>query len=208
MDINKYDHLIKVLLVGDSGSGKSSLILRYDENKFTSNFMHTLGIDFKIKMINLDNKIIKLQIWDTAGQERYKTITKSFFRGSMAIILVYDTTNPTSFDNIRSWLLLIENNISNNVILVLVGSKTDLENQKIITTEMGQALADEYNMKFYETSSKSGLNVNELFIETTHSAYEKFIKNGNQFKNNTSVKLVQTPQSDNSDLGKSNDGCC
>eukprot|EP00882_Tetradesmus_deserticola_P014232 GHRQ01015128.1.p1 GENE.GHRQ01015128.1~~GHRQ01015128.1.p1 ORF type:complete len:174 (+),score=46.42 GHRQ01015128.1:332-853(+) len=110
-----YDYLIKLLLIGDSGVGKSCLLLRFSEDSFTPSFITTIGIDFKIKKIFLDNKWVKLQIWDTAGQERFRTITSAYYRGAMGILLVYDVTDEASFNNIRNWMRNIEQHASDNV---------------------------------------------------------------------------------------------
>ncbi|KAB1994514.1 hypothetical protein ES319_D13G104200v1 [Gossypium barbadense] len=147
-----YDYLIKLLLIGDSGVGKSCLLLRFSDGSFTTSFITTIGIDFKIRTIELDGKRIKLQIWDTAGQERFRTITTAYYRGAMGILLVYDVTDESSFNNIRNWIRNIEQHASDNVNKVLVGNKADMdESKRAIPTSKGQALADEYGIKFFET---------------------------------------------------------
>ncbi|KAL0055152.1 hypothetical protein WJX82_007852 [Trebouxia sp. C0006] len=159
-----YDYLIKLLLIGDSGVGKSCLLLRFSEDSFTSSFITTIGIDFKIKKIMLDNKWIKLQIWDTAGQERFRTITSAYYRGAMGILLVYDVTDDASFNNIRNWMRNIEQHASDNVNKVLVGNKCDMdESKRVVPYSKGQALADEFGIQFFETSAKSNLKVDEVF---------------------------------------------
>ncbi len=125
-----------------------------------------IGIDFKIKIINLENKLIKLQIWDTAGQERFRTITKTYYKGAHGIILTYDVTDLNSFKNIRNWMKQIEQNAQNNVCKVLVGNKCDKQ-ERTVSTEEGAKLAEDFNMKFFETSAKSNLNVNETFTYLT-----------------------------------------
>ncbi|KAG4111200.1 hypothetical protein ERO13_D13G092900v2 [Gossypium hirsutum] len=147
-----YDYLIKLLLIGDSGVGKSCLLLRFSDGSFTTSFITTIGIDFKIRTIELDGKRIKLQIWDTAGQERFRTITTAYYRGAMGILLVYDVTDESSFNNIRNWIRNIEQHASDNVNKVLVGNKADMdESKRAVPTSKGQALADEYGIKFFET---------------------------------------------------------
>ncbi|CAN8237390.1 unnamed protein product [Cochlearia groenlandica] len=160
-----YDYLVKLLLIGDSGVGKSCLLLRFSDDTFTTSFITTIGIDFKIRTIELDGKRIKLQIWDTAGQERFRTITTAYYRGAMGILLVYDVTDESSFNNIRNWMKNIEQHASNNVNRILVGNKADMdESKRAIPTEKGQALADEYGIKFFETSAKTNLNVENVFL--------------------------------------------
>ncbi|KAH1207771.1 Ras-related protein RABE1c [Glycine max] len=138
-----YDYLIKLLLIGDSGVGKSCLLLRFSDGSFTTSFITTIGIDFKIRTIEQDGKRIKLQIWDTAGQERFRTITT----------------------DIRNWIRNIEQHASDNVNKILVGNKADMdESKRVVPTSKGQALADEYGIKFFETSAKTDLNVEEVFF--------------------------------------------
>nr|GMC59089.1 ras-related protein RABE1c-like [Ipomoea batatas] len=166
------------------GVGKSCLLLRFSDGSFTTSFITTIGIDFKIRTIELDGKRIKLQIWDTAGQERFRTITTgatvftgmlfrpaypppqvSYYRGAMGILLVYDVTDESSFNNIRNWIRNIEQHASDNVNKVLVGNKADMdESKRAVPTSKGQALADEYGIKFFETSAKTNMNVEEVFF--------------------------------------------
>jgi len=158
-----YDFLIKLLLIGDSGVGKSCLLLRFSDDSFTPSFITTIGIDFKIKTIDLDGKRIKLQIWDTAGQERFRTITTAYYRGAMGILLVYDTTDEQSFQNIRNWIRNIEQHAADNVDKILVGNKCDMISEKVVETSRGKALAEEYGIEFFETSAKTNVNVVEAF---------------------------------------------
>jgi len=163
---SKYDHLFKLLIIGESGVGKTCLLLRFTDDSFTANHLTTIGIDFKIKIINLEDKQIKLQIWDTAGQERFRTITKTYYKGAHGIILTYDVTDENSFKNIRNWVKQIEQNAQSNVCKVLVGNKCDREDRKI-SYEEGAKLASEFKMQFFETSAKSNYNVNETFTYLT-----------------------------------------
>eukprot|EP00690_Seculamonas_sp_ecuadoriensis_P001621 EC815085.1.p2 GENE.EC815085.1~~EC815085.1.p2 ORF type:complete len:205 (+),score=97.36 EC815085.1:36-650(+) len=160
----KCDCLIKLLLIGDSGVGKSCLLLRFSDNTFTTSFITTIGIDFKIKTIELDGKKVKLQIWDTAGQERFRTITTAYYRGAMGILLVYDVTDESSFTNVRQWMRNIEQHASKNVDKILIGNKCDLPN-RTVATEKGEALARDFNISFMETSAKNNINVDHAFIE-------------------------------------------
>jgi len=145
----QYDYLIKLLLIGDSGVGKSCLLLRFSDDSFTPSFIATIGIDYKIKTIEIDGVKIKLQVWDTAGQERYRTITNAYYRGAMGILLVYDVTNAKSFENIRSWIRNVEQHASENVNRILIGNKCDMIDKRIVDTPHGQSIADEYNIKFF-----------------------------------------------------------
>ena len=159
----EYDFIFKVLLLGNSDVGKSSLILRYVDQVWSDTFVPTIGVDFKVKTLEIDNKQIKMQIWDTAGQERFRNVISSYFRGSHGIFLIYDITNRDSFKNLENWLIEIEKNASQNVLKILIGNKSDLVDDREIKTEEGQAFANRNGMKFIETSAKMNTNVNEAF---------------------------------------------
>lgn len=171
-----YDYLFKLLLIGDSGVGKTCVLFRFSEDAYSSTFISTIGIDFKIRTIDLDGKRIKLQIWDTAGQERFRTITTAYYRGAMGIMLVYDITNEKSFDNIRNWIRNIEEHASSDVEKMIIGNKCDMNDRRKISKERGSALALEYNVKFMETSAKSSVNVEESFIQLTRDIKMKMDK--------------------------------
>jgi len=160
-----YDQLYKLLLIGDSGVGKTSLLFRFAEDAFNATFISTIGIDFKIRTIEIEGKKIKLQVWDTAGQERFRTITTAYYRGAMGIILVYDVTCQASFDNISNWIKNTEEHASADVEKMILGNKCDMEPKRQITTEKGQRLADNYGVKFFETSARDSVNVETAFYE-------------------------------------------
>ncbi|XP_046381679.1 ras-related protein Rab-8B-like isoform X1 [Haliotis cracherodii] len=159
-----YDYLFKLLLIGDSGVGKTCLLFRFSEDAFNSTFISTIGIDFKIRTIELDGKKIKLQIWDTAGQERFRTITTAYYRGAMGIMLVYDITNEKSFENIRNWIRNIEEHASKDVEKMILGNKCDMNDRRQVSKEKGEQLAVEHGIKFMETSAKASNNVEEAFF--------------------------------------------
>ncbi|MED6273785.1 Ras- protein Rab-8B [Characodon lateralis] len=158
-----YDYLFKLLLIGDSGVGKTCLLFRFSEDSFNTTFISTIGIDFKIRTIELDGKRVKLQIWDTAGQERFRTITTAYYRGAMGIMLVYDISNEKSFDNIKNWIRNIEEHASSDVEKMILGNKCDMTDRRQVSKDRGEKLAIDYGVKFLETSAKSGLNVEEAF---------------------------------------------
>ncbi|XP_046605476.1 ras-related protein Rab-8A isoform X3 [Neodiprion virginianus] len=158
-----YDYLFKLLLIGDSGVGKTCVLFRFSEDAFNTTFISTIGIDFKIRTIDLDNKKVKLQIWDTAGQERFRTITTAYYRGAMGIMLVYDVNNERSFENIKNWIRNIEENASADVEKMLLGNKCDLADRRQVSKQRGEQLAVEYGIKFMETSAKASINVEEAF---------------------------------------------
>ena len=198
MSSHKYDYLFKILIIGESGVGKTCLLLRFTEDSFTTTFLTTIGIDFKIKIINLENKLIKLQIWDTAGQERFRTITKTYYKGAHGIILTYDVSDQDSFKNIRNWIKQIEANAQGNVKRVLVGNKCD-KPDRVVTEEEGKKLADDYSMSFFETSAKTNKNVTEVFYHLT----KEILKANEGNKELGGKKLTKT---DNSKEGKRR--CC
>ena len=158
----KYDYLFKLLIIGESGVGKTCILLRFTDDSFTANHLTTIGIDFKIKIIELEGKVIKLQIWDTAGQERFRTITKTYYKGAHGIILTYDVSDQNSFKNIRNWIKQIEANAQTNVCKVLVGNKCDRPD-RAVSEEEGKNLANDYKMNFFETSAKANKNISEVF---------------------------------------------
>ncbi|CAO2170338.1 unnamed protein product, partial [Urochloa humidicola] len=160
----EYDYLFKLLLIGDSGVGKSCLLLRFADDSYLESYISTIGVDFKIRTVEQDGKTIKLQIWDTAGQERFRTITSSYYRGAHGIIVVYDVTDQESFNNVKQWLNEIDRYASENVNKLLVGNKCDLAESRVVSYEAGKALADEIGIPFLETSAKDATNVEKAFM--------------------------------------------
>mmetsp|Transcript_635 Transcript_635/g.775 ORF Transcript_635/g.775 Transcript_635/m.775 type:complete len:347 (-) Transcript_635:1213-2253(-) len=157
-----HDYYVKILLLGDSGVGKTSLMLRFSDDQFQESLMSTAGVDFKVRYLEKNNTRTKCQIWDTAGQERFHVITRAYYRGSHGIALVYDAANESSFKQIEYWMENIRKHASSDVSVVLLGNKTDLPNKKI-TPEQGKEIAEKYNIKFFETSAKTGSNVVDAF---------------------------------------------
>ncbi|KTW29955.1 GTP-binding protein ypt2 [Pneumocystis jirovecii RU7] len=191
LQTRNYDYLIKLLLIGDSGVGKSCLLLRFSEDSFTPSFITTIGIDFKIRTIELDGKRIKLQIWDTAGQERFRTITTAYYRGAMGILLVYDVTDEKSFNNVRSWVANIQQYAAEDVNKILIGNKCDWEERRVISHEQGQNLAEEYGMLFLEASAKSNVNVDKAFFVLSREIKKRLIdvEQGNNVLGITNIRL-------------------
>ncbi|CAL8261949.1 unnamed protein product [Merluccius merluccius] len=182
-----YDYLFKLLLIGDSGVGKTCLLFRFSEDAFNTTFISTIGIDFKIRTIELNGKRVKLQIWDTAGQERFRTITTAYYRGAMGIMLVYDICNEKSFENIKNWIRNIEEHASSDVEKMILGNKCDISDRRQVSKERGEKLAIDYGIKFLETSAKSSLNVEEAFYTIARDILQ-----------NLSTKTAEAPGADGS----------
>lgn len=160
----EYDYLFKVLLVGDAGVGKSCLVRRFSEDAFSDAYKVTVGVDFKIKTVELERKTIKLQLWDTAGEERFYSITSCFYRGAHGIIVVYDVTKQKSFDNVKTWFREVERNASQHVCKLLVGNKNDLTADKVVDYNEAKTFAEQLGIPFLETSAKNAVNVEQAFI--------------------------------------------
>jgi Ras-related protein Rab-1A len=155
-----------LVLIGDTGVGKSCLLLRFADDTFTENYISTIGVDFRFRTVKIDKKTVKLQIWDTAGQERFRTITSAYYRGADGIIMVYDVTSEDSFRHINDWLMEVNRYASENTCKLIVGNKTDLPN-KVISTETVKAYSEKLNIPFIETSAIDSVNVEAAFEEIT-----------------------------------------
>lgn len=188
-----YDFLIKLLLIGDSGVGKSCCLLRFSEDSFTPSFITTIGIDFKIRTIELDGKRVKLQIWDTAGQERFRTITTAYYRGAMGILLVYDVTDQRSFENIRTWFANVEQHATEGVNKILIGNKCDWEEKRVVSTEQGEALAQELGIPFLEVSAKSNINIDKAFYNLAADIKKRIIDTAKTDPASSSVAVGRAP---------------
>ena len=194
------DIVYKVLLLGDSTVGKTCFLLRYCDKTFQEAHLSTIGLDYRLKTMTLQNgKNIKLQIWDTAGQDRFRAITKNYYKGANGIILIYDITNLQSYENVKNWIAQIREQANPNVVIYLAGNKIDVvEELRMVKTEDGQKIADEFNLPFYETSAKSGINVNKIFddlVEKVDEIYSKLEVPKSEVKN----KLYD---------GETKKGCC
>ncbi|KAL7432793.1 hypothetical protein ACHAXM_003267 [Skeletonema potamos] len=161
-----YDYLFKLVLIGDSGVGKSCLLLRFavSDDAFTESYISTIGVDFRFRTVKIGKKTIKLQIWDTAGQERFRTITSAYYRGADGIIMVYDTTSSDSFDHVNDWLKEVNRYASEGTCKLLVGNKSDRTADRAVTTEQAKEFADDLGVAFLETSAKTAKNVEEAFL--------------------------------------------
>lgn len=201
-----YDYLFKLVLIGDSGVGKSCLLLRFADDAFTESYISTIGVDFRFRTVKMDKKTVKLQIWDTAGQERFRTITSAYYRGADGIIMVYDTTSSDSFDHVNDWLKEVNRYASEGTCKLLVGNKCDRTADRAVTTEQAKEFADDLGVAFLETSAKTAKNVEEAFLtmagELIKQREAKLAANGGKEKNDAKGKVSLTSGQ------KSNSGCC
>lgn len=170
-DKDQHDHMVKIMIIGESGSGKSCLLQRFNKNEFLVNHLTTIAIDFKVKIVEINGVKLKMQIWDTAGQERFNTLTAGFYKAAHGIIVMYSIVDVKSFENVEKWMTQIQNNAPASVKVVLVGNKSDLSSDRVVETETGQALADKHHITFFETSAFNGENVNAVF----HTLGEKIL---------------------------------
>jgi small GTP-binding protein len=184
------EHLVKLLLLGDSAVGKSSLLVRLCDNKFDSNFVLTIGVDFKSKMIpDRNGRRLKLQVWDTAGQERFRTITPAYYRAAMGVVITYDITDRASFEHVEYWITQLEQHGDTKVQKILVGNKSDLEECRKVSREDGAALAARCGMEFFETSAKTGESVEDAFLKISDQVVEMLYANAPAQARPTNLEL-------------------
>ncbi|KAH0542617.1 hypothetical protein FGG08_003025 [Glutinoglossum americanum] len=200
----RYDYLFKLLLIGDSGVGKSCLLLRFADDTYTESYISTIGVDFKIRTIELDGKTVKLQIWDTAGQERFRTITSSYYRGAHGICVVFDVTDMDSFNNVKQWLQEIDRYATEGVNKLLVGNKSDMSDKKVVEYTVAKEFADSLGIPFLETSAKNATNVEQAFLTMARQIKERM---GTTTVNNkpTVQRRGDTPSSQEGAMSRSTD---
>jgi len=171
----EYDYLLKILLIGDAGVGKTALVGRFVDKQF-EDYRATIGVDFKLQTVEIDDKVTKLQLWDTAGQERFRTVTKAYFRGAHGVVIVYDITNTASWEQLTDyWMTEIEENAPHNAVLMIIGNKLDLESQRQIPVQTAKKFAKTNDALFLETSAKDDINVTKAFT-TLATAITRRIK--------------------------------
>ncbi|KAK8815818.1 hypothetical protein WA538_004942, partial [Blastocystis sp. DL] len=168
-----YDYLYKVVLIGDSGVGKTNILSRYTKNEFNIDSKATVGVEFASKCITIDGKVIKAQIWDTAGQERYRAITSAYYRGAIGALIVYDITSRPSFENVEEWLNELTLHADNDIVVMLVGNKCDLDNQRTVQSEEAIAFAEKHNMAFIETSAYDATRIGTAFETILKEIYKQ-----------------------------------
>mmetsp|Transcript_43841 Transcript_43841/g.50433 ORF Transcript_43841/g.50433 Transcript_43841/m.50433 type:complete len:206 (-) Transcript_43841:117-734(-) len=163
-DLEPYDYLFKLIIIGDSGTGKSCLLHNFLENKFKKGSSHTIGVEFGAKVITLHNKTIKLQIWDTAGQERFRSVTRSYYRGAAGAVILYDITNEESFNHVSSWLTDARTLGRPDITILTAGNKSDLKDNRAVAYLDASKFAQENDVQFLETSALTSENVEEAFL--------------------------------------------
>ncbi|KTW28116.1 GTP-binding protein ypt3 [Pneumocystis carinii B80] len=186
--MDEYDYLFKVVLIGDSGVGKSNLLSRFTRNEFNLESKSTIGVEFATRSIQVDGKTIKAQIWDTAGQERYRAITSAYYRGAVGALLVYDITKQGSYDSVQRWLKELSDHADSNIVIMLVGNKSDLRHLRAVSTEDGKNFAAECKLSFIETSALDSTNVEVAFQTILNEVYQSM-----STKNTDSNDLITRP---------------
>ncbi|EFA83924.1 Rab GTPase [Heterostelium album PN500] len=173
-----YEYIFKYIIIGDMGVGKSCLLHQFTENKFVPDNPHTIGVEFGTRIVDVNNKKIKLQIWDTAGQERFRAVTRSYYRGAAGALLVYDITRRITYNHLTNWLTDARNLTNPNTIIMLIGNKKDLEGQRDVTYEEASTFAKQNGLIFVESSAKTGENVEEAFLRTAKLIFQS-VQEGN-----------------------------
>mmetsp|Transcript_21215 Transcript_21215/g.25688 ORF Transcript_21215/g.25688 Transcript_21215/m.25688 type:complete len:213 (-) Transcript_21215:395-1033(-) len=208
---DEYDYLFKVVLIGDSGVGKSNLLSRFTRNEFNLESKSTIGVEFATKSIKTDGKVIKAQIWDTAGQERYRAITSAYYRGAVGALLVYDISKHLSFENVERWLKELRDHADNNIVIMLVGNKSDLRHLRAVSSEEATAFAEANNLAFIETSALDSTGVDTAFQKILTEIYQlmsrRVMASTDDGGNNAVVPGQKIDVADTSAV-KEESGCC
>jgi len=210
-----FDHLFKIVLVGDSGVGKSNLLSRFTKNVFTLDEKSTIGVEFATRIISMeDGKNIKMQVWDTAGQERYRAITKAYYRGALGALLVYDITQMESFTNVERWLKELKTHSNREIVLIVVGNKKDMADDnpsaRQVTSEMATEMGTRLGVQVIEASAKSGENVDKCFVKVAKSIYDASCiqTTGASFTDKSSTQQSQSTGGVNLTKKQEKSGCC
>ncbi|KAF3333992.1 ras-related protein Rab2BV [Carex littledalei] len=211
---HEYDYLFKIVLIGDSGVGKSNLLSRFTRNEFCLESKSTIGVEFATRTLQLEGKTIKAQIWDTAGQERYRAITSAYYRGAVGALLVYDITKKQTFDNIQRWLRELRDHADSNIVIMLAGNKTDLTHLRAVQLDDARSLAEMEVLSFLETSALEATNVDKAFETILTEIYrvvsKKALAAQEIARSSVTVPPIQgtTINVADSPAGKTNWTCC
>ncbi|XP_051824264.1 ras-related protein Rab-2A-like [Antechinus flavipes] len=210
-----YAYLFKYIIIGDTGVGKSCLLLQFTDKRFQPVHDLTIGVEFGARLVSIDGKQIKLQIWDTAGQESFRSITRSYYRGAAGALLVYDITRRDTFNHLTTWLEDARQHANANMVIMLIGNKSDLDIRREVSKEEGEAFAQEHGLIFMETSAKTAVNVEDAFISTARGIYEKIQEGVFDMSNETSgIKIgpqhvgAAPTHAGNQGVPRSGGGCC
>ncbi|MBA0707914.1 hypothetical protein Golax_019922 [Gossypium laxum] len=168
---HEHDYLFKIVLIGDSGVGKSNILSRFTRNEFCLDSKSTIGVEFATRTLQVEGKTVKAQIWDTAGQERYRAITSAYYRGAVGALLVYDVTKRQTFDNVQRWLRELRDHADSNIVIMMAGNKSDLTHLRAVSEEDGQALAEREGLSFLETSALEATNIEKAFLTVLNEIY-------------------------------------
>ena len=207
-DVNNYDLLYKIIIIGDTCVGKSNILSRYVKDEFREDSISTVGVELGTKFVKIKETGAKVQIWDTAGQERYRSITSSYYKGSHGCLIVYDITNEKTFENVEKWLEQAKKEAGNDVSVILVGNKCDLEDARKITKEQGEEKAKTLNVPFFETSALSRVNIDEIFMELLNNIYDR---TGGKNEDEDDIEIIKENDkavSLNNDEPAKKEGCC
>ncbi|CAI5706390.1 hypothetical protein KXD40_006387 [Peronospora effusa] len=211
---DEYDYLFKIVLIGDSGVGKSNLLSRFTRNEFNLESKSTIGVEFATKSIVAEGKTIKAQIWDTAGQERYRAITSAYYRGAVGALLVYDITKHGTFENVERWLKELRDHADINTVIMLVGNKSDLRHLRAVSTEEAMAFAEKNNLAFIETSALEATGVDAAFQRILTEIYKLMSRKTIQAEENATASLPTgnniaiTTENTTENQKKKKSGCC
>jgi small GTP-binding protein len=209
---DEYDYLFKVVLIGDSGVGKSNLLSRFTRNEFNLESKSTIGVEFATRSIQVDGKTIKAQIWDTAGQERYRAITSAYYRGAVGALLVYDIAKHLTYENVERWLKELRDHADQNIVIMLVGNKSDLRHLRAVPTDEARAFAEKNNLSFIETSALDSTNVEAAFQQILTEIYrivsQKQISNDRDGDINPPSQGITLPPIGNDDSARSTKKPC
>ena len=221
MSSQKFDYLLKYIIVGDAAVGKSNILLRFAYGTFKDDYQLTIGVEYGQKYIKIKNKIYQIQIWDTAGQEQFRSITRAYYKNSICALVVYDISVRKTFESVKQWIEDCKNYMPKNVIITLVGNKCDLEDKREVQKDEGQELAELYGLLFFETSAKTNVNVNNVFQNSLEEIARRIesnyydlddescgIKSSKTVKNDILNNSISSKGSSTSSTKKTKKSCC